>query len=169
MGMRARFRRVVGAFGAVSLIVGTAAAAVVTISSAAAGAGTVSAFSADLAAPTNLNQNTIGYPGVANVGVINAGDGWSFTITNWQAGDTVDILTGTPNGGPGIECNTVQPDGVNQTHVDPGNYVYFSGYDAGGVNNGNGTGTDSPIIESTGGTVAPIIDDLGVDGGEHRL
>jgi len=155
--MRARFRRIVGTFGAVSLIVGTAAAAVITISSAAAGAGTVSAFSADLAAPTNLNQNTIGYPGVANVGVINAGDGWSFTITNWVAGDTVDILTGTPNGGPGIECNTVQPDGVNQTHVDPGNYVYFSGYDAGGVNNGNGTGTDSPIIETTGGTVAPII------------
>ncbi|HXR54824.1 MAG TPA: hypothetical protein VN793_07230, partial [Acidimicrobiales bacterium] len=151
MGMKARFRRIAGTLGAVSLIVGTAAAAVLTIGTSAASAGTVSAFSADLSAPTNLNQNEIGYPGVANVGVLNAGDGWSFTVTNWVAGDQVAILVGTPNGGPGIECNTVQPNGVNQSHVDPSNYVYFSGWDAGGIST-----VDSPIIETTGGTVAPI-------------
>jgi hypothetical protein len=155
--MRARFRRIVGTFGAVSLIVGSAAGAALAIGEGTASAGVVSAFSVDLNAPTGINQNTIGNPGapVTHVGLVNAGGGWSFTVTNWVAGETINILTGTPNGGPGIECNTTQPDGVNQTQVDLSNYVYFSAADTGGT-----TTTDSPIIETTGGTIAPIITTL---------
>jgi len=155
MGMRARFRRIVGTFGAISLIVGTATGAALAIGEGTASAGTASAFSVDLNAPTGINQNTIGNPGAAvtHVGLVNAGGGWSFTVTNWTAGDTVNILTGTANGGPGIECNTLQPSGVNQSNVDLSNYVYFSGtFDTGGT-----ATTDSPIIETTGGSIAPII------------
>jgi len=128
-----------------------------TIGQGTASASSSTAFSLDLGTATTINQNTQGAPGTGTppTGQLNAGDGWSFVVTGWVAGDQINILTGTPNGGPGVECNTAIPAGVNQTTGDQSNFVYFSGADTGGD-----ATHDSPIIEATSGTVAPIIDTL---------
>jgi putative cell wall-binding protein len=154
MGMGSRFRRVAGVFGAMAMIAGIFGGAALAIGQSAASAGTSSAWSVDLGGPNVLLQNAIGYQDTPVVGgVENAGNGWSFVVAGWVTGDQIVLTVGTPNGGAGVECNTVNPYGVNQSVADLSNYVLFNGEDTGGT-----TTTESPVIEATGGIEAPVID-----------
>jgi len=151
MGIRARFRRMVGIFGTVAIVASMATGTALAIGQTSASAAS-SAFSLDLGTATGIYQDVIGTtpafspPG----GPTNAGDGWNFTVTGWHVGDTIAIATGTTNGGPGVECNTPEPNGVNSSHLDYSNSVFFSG----GMDSG---GSGSPYIFATGGSAAPVI------------
>jgi len=170
MGMGARLRRTVGVFGAMSVILGTVVGASLAVGQSAASASS-SAWSLDLSTPTVIFQNTIGSPGTPTVDPVvpsaNSGDGWNFIATGWVAGDTITLTIGTPNGGPGVECNTNNlgnPNtpgfGVNQTDDDMANFVLFD------LADGENDGPDAPlpsgaptsnIIESTSGSVAAYL------------
>lgn len=177
MRIGSRFRRLVGIFGAMSVVIGTITGAALTIGQGAASAAS-SAWSLDLGTPTVIFQNVTGQPGLPPVGPnpatppFNAGDGWNFIASGWAAGDTITITIGTANGGPGVECNTndlsnpATPGfGVNQTDDDMSNFVLFNGWDA--INSGPSSPLLGPpafagdptssIIESTGGSTAPFI------------
>lgn len=149
--MRARFRRWVGIFGAVTVIAGTTSAAALAIGQeAASAAGTVS-IALDPGGATGIFQNVLGL--ATSPGPINAGNGYTITVSNWSSGDQIILETGTPNGGPGVECNTALPAGVNQTTVDMSNFVFFSESD---MDTGNivVSGSDAPAV-----TVTPASDD----------
>jgi putative cell wall-binding protein len=137
-----------------AMITGIFGGAALAIGQSAASAGTSSAWTVDLGGPNAIVQNGEGQQAVPVVGgEENPGNGWSFVVAGWVAGDQIVLTVGTPNGGAGVECNTVNPYGVNQSVADLSNYVLFNGEDTGGTPT-----TESPVIEATGGIEAPIID-----------
>jgi hypothetical protein len=169
MRIGARFRRWVGIFGAMSVVVGTVVGASLAVGQSAASASS-SAWSLDLNTPTVIFQNTVGAGGTPPVSPVipasNAADGWNFVATGWVAGDTITLTIGTGNGGPGVECNTNylgNPNtpgfGVNQTDDDMSNYVLFSAADFvnGGPDAPLTTTPTSSIIESTSGSTAAYL------------
>jgi putative cell wall-binding protein len=122
-------------------------AALVVSQSAASAATTTVAL--DAGGATGIFQNVAGEAvGVDGAGPLNAGNGYTLTVSNWTNGDEIILETGTPNGGVGVECNTAIPAGVNQTTVDQSNYVFFASTD---VDTGDVvvSGSDAPLVTVT--------------------
>lgn len=146
---RRRLVRGVGAFLSATLIAGSAAIVL--------GGGVASAATANwsvIGNPTSLAQNTQGNE-TTNNGVITGASGASaalqFDVPSWTAGQTIAI-TVAPNdsGHPGKQCSTnPQPEGVNQSDPQAGNYVGFADFRE-VSEEGTDNGVFPPLVVSDG-------------------
>jgi hypothetical protein len=166
--MKARFRRMVGIFGAFAVMASiTTGAALAAGQVAASAAVTGNAITAD-SSPSLIPQNYGDYPGA----------GYTIPISNWHAGDTITIAVGTASGqlssstayssdGSGTVTGAVPltgdiGDGNCQTQMAPilpadTSFGYF-GVNQGPYNEGNWFGfssTDDVAALGFSGSIAP--------------
>ncbi|HEX3794980.1 MAG TPA: hypothetical protein VHV57_10820, partial [Acidimicrobiales bacterium] len=108
-------------------------------------------------AATSIEQNTLANENLdgPNTGVA---AGWSFSLAdNWKAGDELEITLAPSSG---ADCRTPQPEGVNQSHDDPSNYVGFADFNPADDGAGNRNSVVGPAVyDLTDGQTPPVIEE----------